>query len=151
MMTGSEGSSSRSRLRTSMPSSFVSLRSSSRTSTECSGMRSSASAPDAGSSGVNPKSRAHSPIVKRSERSSSTTSSVWGVWVRVGLSPLAMAFLQGEVEHHRGPAALPAGDLDAPLMLVHDRLGDREPQPGADGLGGEERMEQLAQHAARHA
>src|SRR5207244_10770097 len=41
--------------------------------------------------------------------------------------------------------------LCATAMLLHDGLADREPEPGAAWLGGEERIEQLRELAARDA
>src|SRR5262245_45885939 len=90
-------------------------------------------------------------MLNRSERSSSTTSSVPLDCARVELSPFAMSLLQREVEEHRGPAAFLAVHRDGAAVLLHDGLRDAETEPGALGLGGEERVEQLGQHAARDA
>src|SRR6476660_7083612 len=70
-----------------------------------------------------------------------------GVWV--GVSPFAMSFLHGEVEQHGGAAVLAAGDLDGAAVLLDDRLRNRQTEPGALGLGREERVEQLGQGPAR--
>src|SRR5215813_9596759 len=95
-------------------------------------------------------------MLKRSEGSSSTMSSVCAVWTAlaaecVGMSPFAMSLLHGEVEQHGGAVAFAAQHLDRATVLLHDGLRDRESEPGALRLGREERMEQLRQHAARHA
>src|SRR5262249_54572627 len=90
-------------------------------------------------------------MLNRSVRSSSTTSSVPFEDARVELSPFAIAFLQREVEEHGGAAALLAVDRDRAAVFLHDRRGDAGPQAGARGLGGEERVEQLGQRAARDA
>ena len=71
--------------------------------------------------------------------------------VRVMLSPFAMAFLQWEVKEHRGTASLAAVDGDRASMLLDDRLRDAEPQAGALGPGGEERIEHLLEHTFRDA
>src|SRR5436190_793341 len=90
-------------------------------------------------------------MLNLSVRSSSTTSSVPFDEARVELSPFAIAFLQREVEEHRGAAAFFAVDHDRTAVLLHDGLRDAEPEPRARGLGGEERIEQLGQRAARDA
>src|SRR5438552_18982773 len=69
----------------------------------------------------------------------------------MGLSPLAMPFLHGETQEHGRPAALAARHLDGAAVLLHDGLRNRQPEPGAPGLGREERIEKLGEHAARHA
>src|SRR5438094_3777025 len=69
----------------------------------------------------------------------------------MGLSPLAMPFLHGETQKHGRPAALAARHLDGAAVLLHDGLRNRQPEPGAPGLGREERIEKLGEHAARHA
>src|SRR5258707_3172115 len=151
MMPGSGGPPGRGRLTPSGPSSAPALRSSSPAPTGCSCTCSSASGPLTASSGWNPVSRAHSLMLKRSERSSSTMSSVWAVSARVGLSPLAMASLHGEIEQDGRASILAARDLDAAAVLVHDGLRDGKAEPGALRLGRKERIEQLVQHAARNA
>src|ERR1044071_241391 len=151
MITGSEPSSCRSRCSTSSPSSSPSLRSSSTTSTGCSRTCSSASVPSQASSALKPRSRAHSPMENRSERSSSTTSRVWTVCVAGGLASLAMSFLHGESQEHGRAASFAARHLDDTAVLLHDGLADRKPEAGAARLGGKERIEQLGQHLARDA
>src|SRR5262252_7464932 len=90
-------------------------------------------------------------MLNLSVRSSSTTSSVPFDRARVELSPFAIPFLQREVEEHRGAAAFLAVDRDRSAVLLHDGLRDAEAQPRARGLGGEERVEELRQRAARDA
>ena len=56
--------------------------------------------------------------------------------------------------HREGRAfALLGGEHDAPPVLLHDSLADREPEPGAFAfrLGGEERLEHLGRERLRHA
>src|SRR5689334_494591 len=90
-------------------------------------------------------------MLKRSERSSSTTSSVPLDCVRVELSPFAISLLQREVEEHGRAAAFFAVHRDRAAMLLHDGLGDAESEPRSRGLGREERIEQLRERAARDA
>src|SRR5262252_44046 len=90
-------------------------------------------------------------MLNLSVRSSSTTSSVPFEDARVELSPFAIPFLQREVEEHGRAAAFLAVHRDRAAVLLHDGLRDAEPQAGARGLRGEERVEQLRQRAARDA
>src|SRR5258708_31434164 len=146
--TGTVGSTSRKSLRIRRPSSSPSFRSSTTASTPRSRTASSASRPVAASSGAKPSSRAHSPMLKRRERSSSTTRSVPFDCARVELSPFAISLLQREVEKHGGAATFLAVDRDGTAVFLHDGLRDAEPQAGARGLRGEERVEQLRERAA---
>src|SRR6185295_4134827 len=149
-ITDTVGSSSRSRRSTCMPSSSPRRRSRTTASTVCVLRAASASSPLAASSGRYPMSRAHSPRLKRSERSSSTISTAGALCVWVSSSPFTLAFLHGEVEQHGRPALLAAGDLDRASVLLHDALRNREPEAGAPGLGREERVEHLGQDPARN-
>src|SRR5262245_5702263 len=88
-------------------------------------------------------------MLNLSVRSSSTTSSVPFEDALVELSPFAIPFLQREVEEHGGAAAFLAVHRDRAAVLLHDGLRDAEPQAGARGLRGEERVEQLRQRATR--
>src|SRR5436190_20779463 len=88
-------------------------------------------------------------MLKRSERSSSTTSRVCAVCVAGGLASLAMTFLHGKTQEHGRAASFAARHLDGAAVLLHDGLADRKPEAGAAGLGREERVEQLGQRVAR--
>src|SRR4030095_11786311 len=59
-----------------------------------------------------------------------------------------MTLLHREVEQHGGSPAFAARDGDRASVLVHDGLADGQPEPGAAGLGREEWIEHLGQHAA---
>src|SRR5262249_15471041 len=90
-------------------------------------------------------------MLNLSVRSSSTTSSVPFEDALVELSPFAIPFLQREIEEHGGAAAFLAVHRERAAVLLHDGLRNAEPQAGARGLRGEERVEQLRQRPARDA
>src|SRR3989442_7783665 len=49
----------------------------------------------------------------------------------------------GQRDRERGPEARRAAHVDLAAVLLHDPVDEREAEPGAPGLGGEERLEDL--------
>src|SRR3989475_5563117 len=47
----------------------------------------------------------------------------------------------GQRDRERGPEARRAAHVDLAAVLLHDPVDEREAEPGAPGLGGEERLE----------
>src|SRR5512142_533286 len=102
--------------------------------------RVSASAPSDAVSTRYPSSERLSWSVKRSERSSSTTSTPAACLTRVGAS-VSMSFLHGKVDRDGGPLSDGALDGDHAAVLAHDGLADGKAEPAPLRAGREERVE----------
>ena len=153
MMTGTVGSISLTRVRSSRPSPCFMRRSVTTTSAGCRANASSAAAPLSAISAISPAASRSLATVRAMSTTSSTTSTRS---LRASGRHACASYALGvrRPQHGRGrPRPRRAGEIDPAAMVAHDAGRDRQPQPGslAPRLGREERIEDRLQVLGRDA
>src|SRR5712691_3208005 len=88
----------------------------------------------------------------RSRSFSAMRSAGWGASMRVVIVPRREVQIGDEREHdpERRPGARHTPEIDAAAVLLHDLVRDGQPEPGARGLRGEERVEDAVGRRGRN-